>query len=240
MANCGSCDLYGRERCPTHRPVGTAAVLHEPRYRTVVVDPPWPQKGGGTLKGREGWHDSHGASMPLRYSTMSVDEIAALPVRDVVDPSGAHLYLWATNGFLPVAFDVLRSWGFTYSTALVWGKRPMGGGLGGAFGISTEFVLFARRGTISEPRRARVRGTWWLEDDAPDVGALWEWKRPYDDRGKPMGSAKPPEFHRDVVEAASPGPYLEMFARRSRPGWDVWGDEAPNAVDLPCLSKVVA
>lgn len=198
------------------------------QYRAIVVDPPWPQKGGGTLKGREGWHDSHGASMPLRYDLMSVEQIAALPVSELADPVGAHLYLWTTNGFLPAAFDVLKAWGFTYSTTLVWAKKPMGGGLGGPFGISTEFCLFARRGVIrEEAKRPRVRGTW------------WNWKRPYDERGKPRSSAKPREFA-DVVEAASPGPYLELFARSARPGWDAWGDQAPNAVHLPALSGVMA
>ena len=199
------------------------AEAHRTRYRTIVIDPPWPQKGGGTLQGREGWHDARGASMPLRYDLMTVDEIAALPIREIADPTGAHLYLWTTNGFLPTAFDVLRSWGFTYSTTLVWAKTPMGGGLGGAFGISTEYVLFARRGVVrEEERRPRVRGTW------------WNWKRPYDERGKPKGSAKPREFY-DVVEQASPGPYLEMFARSKREGWDAWGRQAPDAVDLSVI-----
>ena len=64
------------------------------------------------------------------------------------------------------------------------------------------------------------------------IGRNWfEWKRPYDDRGKPRHSAKPPEFFA-MVEQVSPGPYLEMFARDFRLGWDAWGDEAPNPVDL--------
>lgn len=200
-------------------------------YRTVVIDPPWPQKGGGTLKGREGWGDAHGASMPLRYDLMSVPEIAALPIRELTDPTGAHVYLWTTNGFLPDAFNVLRAWGFTYSTTLVWAKTPMGGGLGGSFGISTEYLVHGRRGVIREhpiKARSRVRGTW------------KNWKRPYDNRGKPRGSAKPPQYRTEWVEAASPGPYLELFARDPWPGWDSWGDQAVGAVSLPCLDGRVA
>jgi N6-adenosine-specific RNA methylase IME4 len=143
----------------------------------------------------------------MQYSTMTVDEITALPVDELVG-TDAHLYLWTTNGFLPDAFEVARAWGFTYSTMLVWAKNPMGGGLGGAYGISTEFLLYCRRGSL--PAVGRVTGTW------------WQWKRPYSQGGKPMHSAKPPAAL-DLVEQVSPGPYLELFSRAPRLGWDSWG-----------------
>lgn len=183
-------------------------------YRTIVADPPWPQRGGGSLRGREGFLDAGGSSLPLPYRTMTVDDIAALGV-----PAGpdAHLYLWTTSGFLRDAFRVVDAWGFDYSTTLVWAKRPIGHGLGGAYGIATEFVLFARRGSL--PAISKVGRNW------------FEWKRPYDERGKPRHSAKPPEFYA-MVEQVSPGPYLEMFARDFRLGWDAWGDQAPNAVEI--------
>lgn len=185
-------------------------------YRCIVADPPWPQKGGGTLRGREGWHDAQGASLPLKYSTMTVEQIAALPVAELAHPDGAHLYLWATNGFLEHAWAVIRAWGFRYSTTHTWCKRPMGGGLGGAYGISSEYFIYARRGQLAPLRRHA--GTW------------HQWKRPYDERGKPMHSAKPSEFF-DLVETVSPGPRLELFARRTRPGWDAWGDQAPDSIE---------
>ncbi len=95
-------------------------------YRTIVADPPWPQKGGGSLKGREGFLDAGGPSLALPYHTMTVEEIAALEV-----PAGpdAHLYLWTTSGFLRDAFRVVEAWGFRYSTTLVWAKAPIGHGL---------------------------------------------------------------------------------------------------------------
>jgi N6-adenosine-specific RNA methylase IME4 len=171
-------------------------------FRTIVADPPWPQKGGGPLTGREGFLDTAG-SLAMPYPTMTVAEIAALTVPAMPD---AHLYLWTTNRFLEDAFAVMRAWGFRYSTTLVWAKRPIGGGLGGAYGIA----IFARRGSLRTIGR---------------IGRNWfEWKRPYDERGKPKHSGKPPAFF-DMVETVSPGPRLEMFARELRIGWSSWGEE---------------
>jgi N6-adenosine-specific RNA methylase IME4 len=181
-----------------------------PPYGTVVVDPPWPQKGGPRVQGvgeRFRPLGPVGPSRPLPYSTMTVPEITALPVGELVGDQ-AHLYLWATNRSLPAAFGVLAGWGFTYSTTLVWAKEPIGGGLGGAWGIATEYILFGYRGRVA------ARG--W-------VGRNWfTWKRPYSHTGKPQHSAKPPAFA-DHVERVSPGPYVELFARAQRLGWHSWG-----------------
>lgn len=185
------------------------------RYATIVADPPW-EVMAGPLCGREGFADSGGPSRDLAYSSMSVEAIKALRVADVAQDD-AHLYLWTTNGYLPAAFDVARSWGFQYSTTLVWAKKVMGGGLGGAYGISTEFILFCRRGSLAH--KMKIKGTW------------FEWPRPYDLRGKPMHSAKPAAML-DMVEQVSPGDYLEMFARQNRLGWDSWGNECLS-VTLP-------
>lgn len=189
-------------------------------YRTLVIDPPWPQKGAGALVGRMGFGDATGASKPMPYATMTVEQITALRVTDLADPTGCHLYLWTTNRFLPDAFAVMSAWGFSYSTTLIWAKKTMGGGMGGAYGISCEYIVFGRRGAL--PALSKVRGTW------------FNWKRPYNAAGKPMHSAKPRELY-EMVEQVSPGPRLEMFARRPRAGWDLWGDQAPGAVELPAL-----
>lgn len=184
-------------------------------YACIVADPPWPQKGAGPQRGREGFGDALcGPSKAMPYPTMTVAQIAALAVPAA---AAAHLYLWATNRFLPDAFAVMAAWGFDYSTTLVWAKRPMGGGLGGCYGISTEFVLFGRRGTL--PAISRVGRT------------SFDWKRPYDERGKPKHSAKPAGFFA-MVEAVSPGPYLELFAREKRLGWHSWGNEVNSDVQL--------
>lgn len=196
-------------------------------YRTIVVDPPWPQAGAGRpLGGGAGsyrdWSTRVAGSRTRKmpYGVMTLDDIAALPIAEVAHPQGAHLYLWTTNRFLPEAFAVLAAWGFSYSTTLVWAKNAMGGGTGGAYGISTEYALFARRGKA--PALSRVTGTW------------FNWKRHYDERGKPQHSAKPQAFY-DMVRQVSPGPLLDMFARRSLPGWDTWGDQAPDGVSIPAM-----
>lgn len=192
------------------------------KYRTIVADPPWRVKagpGGGTYvtdaDGVQRWQQVETPTRDLVYPTMSVDQIADVPVGGLAEDD-AHLYLWTINRYVEQAYGVARAWGFVPSTLLVWAKNPMGGGLGGAFGITTEFVLFARRGSL---KANRTTGTW------------WNWKRPYDGRGKPMHSGKPDAFL-DLVESVSPGPYLELFARRQRLGWDTWGDEAFNHVEL--------
>lgn len=167
-------------------------------------------------------------SLPLSYPTMTVEQIAALPVSDLA-ADDCHLYLWTTNRYLPDVFDVVRAWGFKYSSTQTWGKALMGGGLGGTFRINSEFFVFAYRGRCDA--RAAVRGTWFdwgCEDDA----GLFGWKRPYDERGKPKHSAKPPEFFADVVERVSHPPYVELFAREERAGWDRWGNEVVSTVEL--------
>lgn len=188
------------------------------KYATIVADPPWDQKGG-PLTGGVGEGFLFAGPMYTRdlpYPTMSVDEIAALEVAQLATPDCA-LYLWATNRYVDAAYDIARSWGFEPSTLCVWAKEPMGGGLGGdAFGISTEFFLYARKG--SPDVKFRVRGTW------------FNWKRPYVN-GKPSHSRKPKEFYR-LVELQQRSPYLEMFARQKQSGWHVWGNEIPNDVEV--------
>lgn len=186
------------------------------KYRVIVADPPW-ETTAGPLCGPAGFEGAYrSASRPLAYPTMSLNRIAGLPVADLADDDCA-LFLWTINGYLPAAFDILKTWGFVYSTTLVWAKSPMGFGLGGAFGISTEFVLYARRG---KPRpNHRSSGTW------------FHWKRAYDERRKTCHSAKPPQLQ-DLIETMFDGPRLEMFARSQRLGWDTWGNEAFNHVQM--------
>jgi N6-adenosine-specific RNA methylase IME4 len=180
------------------------------KYRTIVADPPWHYAGFGMGRVPEGAVND-GRKTPLPYPTMTVGEIAALPVGDMADPD-AHLYLWTTNKYLPEAFRVVTAWGFRYSTPLIWCKKPIGSVLGGAFTPSAEFVLFCRRGKLAHTRAAKQ----WFE-----------WPR----QGQGRHSKKPEAFL-DLVESVSPGPYLELFARRNRLGWDTWGNESLEMLQL--------
>lgn len=198
------------------------------KYRTIVADPPWDTKAGpasGAYKvvdGAQVWNLASTKTRDLAYPSLTVEEIKALPVSRLAEED-AHLYLWTTNGYLPQAFEVLRAWGFRYSTTLVWAKTPFGGGgLGGAWRITTEFLLFARRGSLGH--RGYIIGTWFHD------------KREYDERGKPQHSRKPAVWQ-DRIEQVSPGPYLELFARAQRLGWDTWGNECFEHVSLPSVSE---
>jgi N6-adenosine-specific RNA methylase IME4 len=189
------------------------------KYRTVVADPPWPVADfGARSASRAGfWAERHdGLVKPIPYERMSVEEITALPVGGLAEPD-AHLYLWAVNQFLTDAYNVARAWGFTPSSLLTWCKAPRGMGMGGAFVNTTEFLLFCRRGSLAH--QSRVETTW------------FNWKRPYID-GKPAHSVKP-DGALDLIEQVSPGPYVELFARRARFGWDYWGDQSLGTAEIP-------
>jgi N6-adenosine-specific RNA methylase IME4 len=174
-------------------------------FSTIVADPPWRVNGGPAWGG--------GASRPLPYPTMSVDEIAALNVRHWAAPA-SHLYLWTINRYVEDAYRVARAWGFAPSTLLVWTKPVTGGGLGGTYRISTEYVLFARRGSLAA-----------LEQ----VGQThFDWPRQ-------RRHSQKPEAFLDMVERVSPGPYLELFARRARIGWEYAGNESLATVDIDGL-----
>ena len=172
------------------------------KYRTIVADPPW-DVGRGPEWG------SGGASRPLTYPTMDVDAIAALPVADLAEKR-AHLYVWTINAYIEDTYDIARHWGFRPSTLLTWCKAPNGIGLGGTYSLTTEHVLFCRRGVC--PASERVDSTW------------WHWQR--------GGHSRKPDAFLDMVERVSPAPRLEMFARRQRLGWDTWGNEALPHVEL--------
>ena len=173
-------------------------------FGVIYADPPWRYDNATPNRRIEN-----------HYPTMTIEEICALPVKEIAEDN-AHLYLWTINKYVEQTYAVARAWGFEPSTLLVWAKQPMGGGLGGTYGISTEYILFCRRGSL--PAKKRVTGTW------------WNWKRPYEN-GAPKHSAKPEAFQ-NMVESVSPGPYLEMFARRKRHGWAAWGNEIKNDVEI--------
>ena len=186
-------------------------MIREPafgEYRTIVADPPWEQSDRRQRAGVSFGERSY-QNTTLDYPTMTLREISDLPVSDLVQED-AHLYLWTTTRLLRESYSVAEAWGFRVGVVLVWAKPSRGFGLGDAFQSNVEFVLFARRGRLRPLRRAE--SSWFA------------WPRG-------SHSIKPEAFF-DLVESVSPGPYLELFARRQRLGWDTWGNEALKHVEL--------
>lgn len=187
------------------------------RYQTIVADPPWPYDNpdGGKLRASAEHRPNsfgnvlNGVGHSSRYPSMSIADLCALPVAEQCEPN-AHLYLWTTNSFMVEAHAIVRAWGFKPKTICTWGKVTPDGKpsrkAGYWFRGATEHWIFGVRGSL--PLQVAV--------DPPPT--LWLWPRtPH--------SVKPDAFY-DLVERVSPGPYLEMFSRRARLGWDSWGDEA--------------
>jgi len=190
-----------------HFPEAASDLLHrvgDRRFHTVLADPPWQ------FQNRTGKMAPEHKRLN-RYATMTLDDILALPVASVVGDT-AHLYLWVPNALLPEGLRVLASWGFAYKSNIVWHKirkdgGPDGRGVGFYFRNTTELILFGVRG-----KNART-----LAPGRSQVNILKTRKREH--------SRKPDEAY-DLIESCSPGPYLEMFARGSRAGWNTWGDQA--------------
>lgn len=187
------------------------------RYRTIVADPPWPVKGDACLRPwvmGAGGRRKRGTVMP--YSLMTLDQIYALPVASLADDD-AHLYLWTTAKLNArgIGLATVKAWGFDWVGEIVWKKNNYG--LGRFPRPQHEILVVARRGRLPFRRR--------------DVGSVQAWRQDYSANGGKRHSVKP-EHAIDLIETNSPGPYLELFARRQRLGWDSWGHEALNHVTL--------
>lgn len=172
------------------------------RYATILADPPWQ------FQNRTGKMAPEHRRL-LRYPTMELQEIKELPVARLA-ASQSHLYLWVPNALLMEGLEVMRSWGFTYKTNVVWFKvrkdgGPDGRGVGFYFRNVTELVLFGVRGSMRTLKAGRTQ-----------VNLVSTRKREH--------SRKPDELY-DLIEDCSPGPYLELFARFKRRGWHQWGNE---------------
>jgi len=175
-------------------------------FGTILADPPWQ------------FNNRTGKMAPehqrlLRYPTMTLEEIMALPVQNVA-AAQSHLYLWVPNALLAEGLEVMKHWGFTYKSNLVWYKTrkdggPDGRGVGFYFRNVTELILFGVRGklrTLAPGRR--------------QVNIIATNKREH--------SRKPDEQYK-LIESCSPGPYLELFCRHPQPGWTAWGNEISEA-----------
>ena len=173
-------------------------------FRTIYADPPWQ------FQNRTGKVAPEHRRL-TRYPTMTISDIKALPVYELASIC-SHLYLWVPNALLPDGLEVMRSWGFEYKTNIIWEKvrhdgQPDGRGVGFYFRNVTEILLFGIRGT----------GNRTLAPARSQVNLIRTVKREH--------SRKPDEMI-PIIEACSPGPYLELFARGDREGWAMWGNQA--------------
>ncbi|MEO3432171.1 MT-A70 family methyltransferase [Inquilinus sp. CAU 1745] len=180
------------------------AFTGDAKFSTILADPPWQ------FQNRTGKMAPEHRRLN-RYSTMTLPEIMDLPV-DTAAEDTAHLYLWVPNALLPEGLQVMSAWGFSYKSNIVWHKiRKDGGsdgrGVGFYFRNVTELILFGVRGKNARTREAGRR----------QVNLFGTRKREH--------SRKPDEQY-DIIESCSPGPYLELFARGTRPGWAMWGNQA--------------
>ena len=169
-------------------------------FGTIVDDPPWHYDAFCQIHKKAGR-----VVKPLPYASMSLDEIRALPVASVA-ASDCRLWLWTTNKYLPHSFGVMAEWGFEYRQMVLWHKVGNPSPWGGSVAPNhAEFLLVGVRG--NPPRKEILKSNVWQANVA-------------------RHSAKPQEFL-DMIERASEGPYLEMFARQPRLGWTAWGNEVP-------------
>ena len=177
-------------------------------YRTIVADPPWEYPEGFATGSRTpGKWTGPVRHYDLPYPSMSLAAIRELPVSTLAAPN-ARLFLWTTNRHLPHAFSVIETWGFTYRQTLTWKKLD---GLSGSIAPNSEFLLVAARGS---------------------PGLLQRLSSAVIEHSQTKTHSRKPDVFLDLVEQVSPGPHLELFARRQRLGWDTWGNEALEHVEI--------
>lgn len=169
-------------------------------YRCIAADPPWDESGGGKIKRGADRH------YPLMKTPAIIDLMAGvLATTHRPEQSGCHMHLWVTNNFVEDGLRVLNALGFRFVTMRTWAKNRIG--LGQYARGQTESYLFGVMGKLPPLNRGKV--------STLIGGGIVP-------RGK--HSAKPDVAYQEI-ELMSPGPYLEMFARKPRDGWDVWGNE---------------
>lgn len=172
------------------------------QFRTILADPPWQ------------FMNSTGKMAPehkrlMRYPTLNLTDILELPVQLLAEEK-SHLYLWVPNALIAEGLEVMKRWGFTYKTHVVWYKvrkdgGPDGRGVGFYFRNVTELLLFGVRGSMRT-----------LDPGRTQTNIIVSQKREH--------SRKPDEQY-PLIESCSPGPFVELFARNAQPGWKAWGNQ---------------
>ena len=148
------------------------------------------------------------------YGGLTVDQLCELPVRELA-AKDAHLHLWTTNAFLFDCARIFDAWGFEFRSSFVWVKPQMG--IGNYWRNSHEFLLTGIRGNAKRFNDRSLKS--WLECDR-------------------SRHSEKPFIIRDMIRRASPGPYLEMFARTPADGWTCWGNEIERGLLFPHAEAV--
>ena len=174
-------------------------------FKTILADPPW------RFNNRTGKMAPEHKRLN-RYETLSLKEIKDIPV-NLVAADNSHLYLWVPNALLQEGLEVMKAWGFEYKSNLIWHKvrkdgGPDGRGVGFYFRNTTEIILFGIRGRMRTLKPGRSQ-----------VNIIRTQKQEH--------SRKPDEVY-EIIEDCSPGPFLELFARGKREGWDVFGNQSED------------
>lgn len=184
------------------------------KYNVIYADPPWAYRAW-SKKG-------NGRSAEHHYSTMSLDDIKSLPVEKLADKDCA-LFMWITFPLLREAWDVVESWGFTYkSVAFVWVKQnkktpSLFWGMGYWTRANAELCIIATKGSPKRQSKAVHQII---------ISPIEQ-------------HSKKPDITRDrIVELMGDVPRIELFARQKTDGWDVWGNEAPDSIELPEMEVV--
>jgi len=182
-----------------------ARFIRNKKFKTFLADPPW------RFSNRTGKMAPEHKRL-RRYITLGLEDIKEIPIYLAVEDD-AHLYLWVPNALLKEGLEVMDVWGFKYKTNIIWHKirkdgGPDGRGVGFYFRNTTEMLLFGVRGKMRTLQPGRTQ-----------VNIIKSRKREH--------SKKPDEMYK-IIEACSPGPYLELFARGERKGWIQWGDEVED------------
>lgn len=188
-------------------------------YPTILADPPWKMPTRGGYSWREGRRS--GKARALDYPMMELDAIKAIGAESVA-ARDAHLWLWTPGKYLEYAYDVARAWGFRPVQTLIWSKAPRGYNPGGDFASVVEFLLYCKRGKPQAKRKVEQQVFTW-----PRVG------------GADGHSVKPPGSF-ELIESVSHWPYLELFQREGRIGWDGAGHGALSTVDVPGVENIAA
>ena len=195
-------------------------------YGTILVDPPWDQPSGFT-------DDVNGRYNHLPYETMSDGDVLSIPVRQLASKDSL-LLLWTTNSKLPVALGALQAWSFRYVGMLTWDKVSEPGPGVWLKGI-TEHILIGVRGRVSPPMITK-KGTHWTTLVRSERGHASK-----NGVGKGLSQhSKKPGFAYLLGQDLGPEPRIELFARTRRAGWDAWGNEVQETMQVPLEMEVVS